>query len=192
MHKRMGTCIAGLALVATICAGCGGGGNGKLNAADFANKTCSDLETWGKALTDTLGDLKNISSTSDPQTALKKLGSALGDLDTATATLASNIDKRSAPNVASGDQLKQKLVKAFTDFRTAARAARTKVDNFDLANASSSDLDSFSSDLDSFGSQTDKAFNGLSALSDNSDLDSAFSDSKICDDAQSVFSALSS
>ncbi len=191
MHKRLGACFAGLALFAVVCTGCSGGGSGKLKADDFANKTCSDLEDWGNALKDTFSDLQHISSSSDPETVLKKLSSDLGDVDKATATLATNIDQRGAPDVASGDAVKLSLVKAFNDFRTAARNTRTKVDNFDLANANSDDVDSFSSDLDNFGSQTDNAFKGLNDLSDNSDLNSAFSDSKVCGDAQSVFSDFS-
>jgi hypothetical protein len=192
MHKSVLRAVAGVVVFVFITAGCSGGGDGELKAAEFADKTCPDLGDWGKAVSDAFGDLQNLSEGTDPETALKKLSSALGDLDKATAKLASSIDSRNAPDVASGDQIKKQLVDAFNKFRQLARDLRTKIDNFDISNADSSDLDSFSSQLDKFGSDTDSAFKALDEFSDNSDLDLAFSDSKACKDAESQFSAFSS
>jgi hypothetical protein len=192
MRKPVVTAVAGLLVFAAIVAGCGGGGGGKLKAAEFADKTCPDLGDWGKAVSGAFGDLQNLSDTTDPETAKKKLSSALGDLDKATAKLASSIDGRAAPDVQSGDQIKKELVDAFTKFRQLARDLRTKVDNFDIENASSDDLESFSSEFDDFGSDTDKTFKALDQFSDNSDLDHAFSDSKACEQAQAAFSDFSS
>jgi hypothetical protein len=191
MRKPVLAFGAGLVVFVVLAAGCGGG-DGKLKAADFANKTCPDLGAWGKSVSGTFGDLQNLSETADPETAKKKLSSALGDLDKATAKLAASVDGRNAPDVASGDQIKKDLVDAFNKFRQLARDLRTKVDNFDVSNADQSDIDSFSSALDDFGSDADDSLKTLNDFSDNSELDNAFSDSKACQDAEQQFSDFSS
>lgn len=195
MRKNLAVAVAAV-LVALVAAGCGGGSN-KLKAAEFADKTCTDLAAWARTLTDVFGDLQAISSSTpsdetEAKNALRKLSAALGNLDSATAKLANSINSRNAPDVQSGDQIKKTLVDALNAFRASARKARVAVDNFDVTNASSDDIDSFSSAMDSFGSGADKNFSSLDAFSDNSQLDSAFSDSKTCDDLQSQFSSFSS
>src|SRR5437763_8624937 len=192
MRKHALGLLAGLIVFAVVAAGCGGGGGGKLKAAEFADKTCPDLATWAGTLTDVFTNLSSLSNSADAETAKKKLSSALGDLDKATAKLAAAINARSAPDVASGDQIKKQAVDALNKLRDEARKLRTKVDNFDAANAGQVDVDSFSSDVDSFGSAADKDVNSLDVFSENSDLDNAFSDSKVCKQTASDFSDLSS
>jgi hypothetical protein len=183
--------FAGLLVFVSVAAGCGGG-SGKLAASDFADKTCSDLATWGTSVSNAFSDINGLSSDADQSSALRTVSSALGDVDQATAKLAANINGRQAPNVASGAQIKTQLVKALNDFRDKVRNARTKIDNFNPDNANSDDADSFSSAMDQFGSDIDSDLSSLSVLSDNSQLRSAFTDSNTCKQAESVFSDFSS
>ena len=191
MRRSVLSILAGILVFAGVTAGCGGGSS-KLAASDFADKTCSDLATWGKAVSTAFTDINGLSSDADESSALRTVSSALGDVDQATATLAANINGRQAPNVASGDKVKSQLVSALNDFRDKVRSARTKIDNFNPDNAESSDAESFSSAMDSFGSDIDSDLSSLSVLSDNSQLRSAFTDSATCAQAQSVFSDFSS
>jgi len=192
MRKHVLGLLSGLIVFAVVAAGCGGGGSGKLKAADFADKTCADLASWGAALTDVATNLQGLSDSADAETAKKKLSAALGDLDQATAKLAAGINGRGAPDVQSGDQVKKTAVDALNKLRDEAKKLRTKVDNFDATNPSSDEIDQFSSDAESFGSAVDKDVSSLDVFSDNSDLNNAFSDSKACKSAESEFSNLSS
>ena len=67
MRKPVLAFGAGLVVFAVLVAGCGGG-DGKLKAADFADKTCPDLGVWGKSVTDAFGDLQNLGESADPET----------------------------------------------------------------------------------------------------------------------------
>jgi hypothetical protein len=192
MRKYAVSVLAGLLVFGAVAAGCGGGGQSKLKADEFADKTCPDLATWAQTLTDVFSELQGLSNVTDDETVKQKLSSALGDLDRATAKLASSIDDRGAPDVENGDQIKKQMVDALNSFRDSARKLRTQVDNFDVANADAADSESFSSALESFGSAADEDGASLDAFSDNSDLTNAFSDSKICEKAESEFSDFSS
>ncbi|HEY2815135.1 MAG TPA: hypothetical protein VGJ03_16840 [Acidimicrobiales bacterium] len=191
MRKPVLAVVAGFLAFAIVAVGCGGG-TSKLSAKDFADKTCGDLGDWTKALTDVGANLSSLSDSSDADTAKKKLSSALGTLDSATAKLVSGINSRSAPNVASGDQIKKAVVDALNKMRDQIRTLRTKVDNFDAANGDSNDTDAFLSNVSDFSSGVDSDVAKFSDFSDNSALNSAFSDSKVCQQFASEASNLSS
>jgi len=180
-------------LVFTLAAGCGGGSK-KSSAADFVDATCVDLAAWATSIQGAFADLQDLgnfdtSDTAGAEALLRKLSSALGEADKATSKLASGIDSRSAPDIASGAEIKKTLVDALNKLRDILSSTRTEVDNFDVKTASESDAEKFKTDLEGLTPQISDAFAGLEPLDSNTDLKSAFDNSAKCKEAGSALSS---
>jgi len=193
---KMVRVLAAATVVVALTAGCSGGGTKKLSAGDFVDATCVDLAAWATKVEAAFGDLQNVDQfdVSDATSAnllLRKLSTALGDADAATSKLASGVDSRGAPDIASGAELKKSVVDSLNKLRDVLSKTRTEVDNFDVATASKSDADKFKSDLDGLGPQITDALSGLDPLDKNTDLKSAFDNSAKCKEAGSAFSSSS-
>lgn len=190
---RMVRVVVAATLVVALAAGCGGGSK-KTSAGDFVDATCVDLAAWATSIQTAFADLQDIgqfdvSDATSAQALLRKLSTALGDADRATSKLASGIDSRGAPDIASGAEIKKTLVGALNKLRDILSSTRTEVDNFDVKTASSSDAEKFKTDLDGLSPQIADAFAGLDPLDKNADLKSAFDNSAKCKEAGSVFSS---
>src|SRR3954454_2512208 len=108
-------------LVVALAAGCGGGSK-KTSAGDFVDATCVDLAAWATSIQGAFADLQDISGfdvsdATSAQALLRKLSTALGDADQATSRLASGINSRGAPDIASGADIKKTLVDALNKLR---------------------------------------------------------------------------
>jgi ABC-type transporter Mla subunit MlaD len=189
---RMVRVLVVATLVIALAAGCGGGTK-KTSAGDFVDATCVDLAAWATSIQKAFADLQEIGQfdASDPvsaQALLRKLSAALGEADSATSKLASGIESRGAPDIASGADIKKTLVDALNKLRDILSSTRTEVDNFDVKTASASDADKFKNDLNDLTPQIADAFAGLDPLDKNADLKSAFDNSAKCKEAGSALS----
>ena len=182
-------------LVVALAAGCGGGSS-KTSAGDFVDATCVDLAAWATSIQKAFAELQDLgqfdtTDAASAQALLRKLSAALGDADGATSKLASGINSRGAPDIASGADIKKTLVDALNKLRDILSSTRTEVDNFDVKTASTSDADKFKNDLDGLTPQIADAFAGLDPLDKNADLKSAFDNSATCKEAGSALSGSS-
>lgn len=183
--------IAALLLVGA----CTGSPSRKSTANDFVDAACADLATWAasvnRAFTDvqSLGQVGASGDVVAQEGLLRKLSASLADADRATAQLANGISARGAPNISSGDDIKNSILDALNRLREVLGKTRMEVESFKVQTATKAESDKLKSDIEGLTTEVANTFAGLAPLNQNNDLRAAFLGSANC---QQVASGLSS
>jgi hypothetical protein len=162
---------------------------------DFVDAACTDLATWGTTVQQAFADLQSlgqVGAAGDPTAQaqlLGKLSASLARADTATAQLANGISARGAPNIASGDDVKNAILDALNRLREALGKTRRAVDGFHANTATKEESDALKAQLDGLTTEVASTFAGLAPLNQNNDLRAAFTGSAACQQVASSFSS---
>ena len=186
--------LAIVAILAVLAASCTGSSSKKSSAGEFVDAACADLAAWATAVNKAFTDLSSlaqfdVSNATGAQELLRRLSTALGDADKATSQLANGISARGAPNISSGEDIKNTLLTSLNSLRDVLSKTRTEVDNFDVATATAEESTKLKSDLDGLAAEVANAFAGLAPLNENNDLKAAFDGSATCRQVGSSFSS---
>ena len=128
-------CALALLIVVFACAGCGSSGSSKVSPAAYVKSVCSaisplerDVVTRSSALNSPAAD-----ATHAKQTLQGFLTAVAQESDRALA----RIKAAGTPDISSGQQVSQTIVKAFTELRDAMRTAVTKSNSLPTDSAAS-------------------------------------------------------
>jgi hypothetical protein len=190
--------VAALAL--GFSAGCTGDGGVRPTtvapSAAFADPACVDVAAWSSAIQPAFADLQGISSfdaanASGAQAQLRKLSDELATADRATAKLVDGINTRSAPNIASGADIKKSVVDTLNRLRGTGSKIRAKIDAFNVATATKEESAALKADLTQLTNDATDSVSALAPLlTSNSELRSALQNSATCRQAgSSAFSS---
>ena len=178
----IGAVVVGLAaiVVAAVIGRVRDSGSSQPTASEWADSVCSDLATWKTSIT-------SIASVSGGTLTKESLQQKLGDAQTATTELVSELKALGAPNLEAGDQLKQQLDSSAEELNASYEALTT--DAQEALNASSPTAflqglaklaPKFQALLDQIGTTVSDLRNANVAASAKTELQQAFDDASSC------------
>ena len=170
--------IAGLLLVGA----CTGSATKTSTPNDFVDAACADLSGFATAVDRAFKDLLGLSQvditdTVGTQAFLVRLSTSLADAETASTQLANGISARGAPNIASGDDIKNKILDALNRLREGLRTTRHAIDAFDFKTATPDESAKLRAEIDALTTTGAEAIAGLAPLNENNEWRAAFAGS---------------
>ena len=159
--------------------------NAQPSASEWAASVCTDLATWRSSIT-------SLADVGDGTLTPESLGDKLDDASSATQTLVSELNDLGAPDLESGDQLKEEIDSAanelessFDTLKQGAEDAADASSPADFLQALAALAPQFQALLDTISTTVDDLQNANVAEDAKAELEQAFADASSCQQLRS-------
>jgi uncharacterized protein YoxC len=169
--RSIAVCCVVLMVVGLVASGCGSKKQ-PISTADFANGVCSAISTWTGSVKSAADSLKggNVSKSS--------LQSAAKEVESATATLESDLKSLGEPGTQAGQQAKSLTDQLSSDLKTGINSIKSAVSGASGASGIASAAATVAATLTTMSNQVTSTVNSLKQL--GGQVKTAFEQSTAC------------
>jgi hypothetical protein len=173
MRVKLGAVV--VLVVAAVAAGCGGDDATDASATEqWADGVCTAFSSWSDALGSAVDSVTSGGVSTDA------LESAVGDVKSATDSLADDLESLGRPDTEAGAQAEETVSQLADDLRTGVGEIESAVEGVSGNSGVVTAATAIGTTLSTMGTQVQTAFAALEALDGGDELTSAFESASSC------------